>query len=180
MNTKKYLSIISVVIIFSWLFVAPSAFGQEVTPPVEESPVTAEPPAAAVPEPALQTGPLTADEFGDLIPFPLIGLEQDVILTGPFSAENLTFGLPASWSLQPGGVIHLEFELFITNFVDPTIALDAVYGGTMEIILNDQVIEVISLNRAGAYSYDLVIPESALEPPDTDRRHILGVMLSRI
>jgi cellulose synthase operon protein B len=34
---------------------------------------------------------------------------------------------------------------------------------------------VISLNRAGAYSYDLVIPESALEPPDTDRRHILEI-----
>jgi len=116
-----------------------------------------------------QTGEQTVLSFSQLG-------QDNLIMRGPYSFQQLRYSLPANWAFQNGAT--LELKITTNRVIDAVDEItDGLYSGAeMSVTYNNQVIEVLPL-RAGDETYNISIPESALSSVREDGRQELTLFL---
>lgn len=102
--------------------------------------------------------------------------EQEILLFGPFATESIFFGIPANWTLQDGAQLELDITVSIQSSTQQNI--NQLYGGTLTIFLNSQVIAIVPIAQSGRVSQLIPIPLNALQSNRGDGRHELIFALS--
>ncbi len=111
----------------------------------------------------------------EFVTFEMLGIE-DEIMTGPYASSYIRFSTPDSWALDTGGIIILNLETVARSsrtFTEETVEFS---GATLEVMLNDHVVDVILL-RTGQEIVELAIPDEARYPTRADGRHSLRLFL---
>ncbi len=102
--------------------------------------------------------------------------QDNLIMKGPYSFQQLRYSLPANWAFQNGATLQLKIT---TNRVIDAVdeIPEGLYSGAeMSVTYNNQIIEILPL-RAGNETYDISIPESALSSVRNDGRQELVLFL---
>jgi hypothetical protein len=102
--------------------------------------------------------------------------EEDHRLFGPFATETLFFGLPANWKLTGGAQLELDYSVSIQTAVSS--AENQLSGGTLSVLMNDQVVAVLPLEQSGRFTQFIQIPLTALSALRRDGRQELSIILS--
>lgn len=102
--------------------------------------------------------------------------EQEQRLFGPFATESILFGLPASWSLQDPAQLELDITVSIQESSQQT--ANQIYGGSLTIFLNRQIIAVIPVSQSGRFAQLIPISLEALRSLRGDGRQELTFVLS--
>lgn len=118
---------------------------------------------------AYQTGEQAVVSFSQLG-------QDDLLMKGPYSFQQLRYSLPANWAFQGGATLQLRITTNrVVNAIDAI--PDGLYSGAeMSVTYNNQVIATLPL-RAGEETYDISIPESALLSVRDDGRQVLVLFL---
>lgn len=102
--------------------------------------------------------------------------EEDQRLFGPFATETLFFGLPANWKLTGGAQLELDYS--VTIQVASGVAENQLSGGTLSVLMNNQVVAVLPLEQSGRFTQFIQIPLTALSALRRDGRQELSIILS--
>ena len=106
-----------------------------------------------------------------VITFEQLGMSE-IVLSGPQSSSRQVFGLPAVWRLTSGAELRLNFALF--GLDDTSLSGTSVQEVTIEIELNDVVLEKMIVSTDGEQSVTIPIPDEALISTREDERHRLS------
>jgi len=111
-------------------------------------------------------------------------------LRGPFDAASIDFSLPASWELTDGAALQLQFTTFFADgaamtATEPTAADEPgtavnsgrAFGGTLEVVLNDVLLETVLLDQMGERTLTVPLSTKALQVPLGGERHVLKILL---
>jgi cellulose synthase operon protein B len=127
--------------------------------------------------PAPEDGSELVVPVGDEYLFTNLGFGESTLI-GPYDSAFFGFGLPPDWVLSPGSKLNLDLALFLEDGRDPTLQEQKdFFAGTLEVSYNGAVIDTILLNANGEQSYEISIPEAALESPNDDNRQTLFFFL---
>lgn len=102
--------------------------------------------------------------------------EEDQRLFGPFATETLFFGLPANWKLTGGAQLELDYSVSIQTAAGAN--ENQLSGGTLSVLMNDQVVAVLPLEQSGRFTQFIQIPLTALSTLRRDGRQELSIILS--
>ena len=111
----------------------------------------------------------------EFITLDMLGIEDEVMI-GPYASSYIRFSTPASWALDPGGIIILDLETVARSSRTFTEETAEFSGATLEVVLNDHVVDVILLHT-GQETVELLIPDEARYPTRADGRHSLRLFL---
>ncbi len=105
---------------------------------------------------------------GDQIPFSQL-LSSDLILNGPFDSNIVQFAVPAVWRLNQAPQLELDMAIsFNAPVATPTSQASIGVVGTLTVQMNNVLIAVIPLDRAGETTQRLLIPLTAMQSTRTD------------
>ncbi len=125
--------------------------------------------------PASADDELTAaetDQFLNLGDF----VDNEQSLYGPYDARYITVRLPATWQLEPGAELRLDYKTFIGG--STTTVTDAVgLGGFMDVRFNNVSLGQIVLDESGEHSLTLPISTTAFKTDNPDGSHVLSFSL---
>jgi hypothetical protein len=102
--------------------------------------------------------------------------EQEQRLLGPFATESILFGLPANWNLQDPAQLELDISIAIQASAQQ--AVNQIYGGSLTILMNRQIIAVIPVSQSGRFSQLIPIPLATLSSLRGDGRQEITFILS--
>lgn len=113
------------------------------------------------------------------VPFKIFS-DEDILLLGPYSSIYYTLGIPNSWALSPGALLHLDMTVNFTNMssteAESGFPLMA-GGGTLTLYLNNTLLGVLNLNENGNVQATLPIPPNAFGSNRTDGRMAFSAVL---
>lgn len=110
-------------------------------------------------------------------------------LRGPFDSTYVDFSLPASWDVRDGAELQLSFNTFFAGSsgagaaqggTDETVPAESggrMFGGTLEVHLNDVLQKTVLLDEMGERSLTIPLALEALQEPLSGERHILKIVL---
>jgi len=119
---------------------------------------------------------LQASELKNTFSFQELGYSEK-LLTGPFDATNLFFGLPANIKLAPGSSLFLKYALAWSGG-SSEVPLNAGVSGTLLVYFNDELIDTIILSSDSPLEREITIPEIALNAVEKDGRYRLRLFLN--
>lgn len=93
----------------------------------------------------LQTLPVVAAEESEpgILSFADLGLNDDMVLRGPYDSRDIRFNLPATWELLPGAELQIEVTAFSVGIGDQV--KDDFLGAILSVSFNDQLQQSIPL-----------------------------------
>ncbi len=119
--------------------------------------------------------PLT-DE--DISTFADLGLEEDMVLHGPYDSSSLRFDISPTRKLTSGAALELEIT---SHFVGTTnagpVATNASVGATLEVYFNDKLQDSIPLVDGNRVLYTVPITDDALVPTSATSGHKISFFL---
>ena len=143
--------------------------------PADPAPVATPSPTATANVPVAQVVQPTANT--DRISLSLLGVREES-LDGPFDARSISIRLPASWRLQAGAALELDFSTFLgATGNDSTDETGASLGGSFDVQFNNVSLGRFFLDRSGSQQVTLPISTSALIPTRADGSHTLSFSL---
>jgi hypothetical protein len=103
---------------------------------------------------------------------------DEIQLTGPYDSFDFTFAIPADWRLMPGIQLNLSMGVSfdsttLTQFDYPVV----LGGGTLNVLLNGVLIDVLALNEVGEVEQSIQIPLDANITERLEERFDLGFVL---
>lgn len=96
---------------------------------------------------------------------------------GPFATETVLFGLPANWLLTADAQLELEYTVLIQS-ANETTATGQFFGGSLTILMNNNVVSVLPVDRSGRFSQSISIPMNLFTSSRRDGRQQLTMVLS--
>lgn len=169
MKQKLSLLTILAVVLGEWLMATPRSYAQLVEP-------TPTPATLLLPTATLVAS--TPTVLGDNVSFSDLGLGAKT-LRGPFDELDIFFTLPADWKLTVGAELHLAVVAFFGRNTTPaTPGAPVDFGGSLEIVLNNVVLDTVLLEQPGEQTISIPISEAALEAVRADHRQILNLHLN--
>lgn len=101
------------------------------------------------------------------------------ILNGPYSSTSVPFSIPANWELIAGGNVQLNFTYTQSMVGNGAVPINSnQIHGVLIVMLNDQTLENVFLDRIGDYSVTVPIDnQKALTSPTKDGRNVLRILL---
>jgi len=113
--------------------------------------------------PVVNAAPL-ADQA--TLTFEELGLDQDMIMHGPYDIDSIRFDLPAAWVLMDGAVLELEISSFLADDGNLASNLSNNYLGAMlDVYFNDKLQQSIPLSRGEKVIYRVPIAADDLASP---------------
>lgn len=114
----------------------------------------------------------------NIFSFSDLGLGEQMLI-GPYSSTSVPFSIPANWELIPGGEVVLNFTYTQSMVGNGALPInDNQIHGVLIVMLNDQTLENIFLDRIGDYSVSVPIENpKALTAPTKDGRNVLRILL---
>ena len=117
---------------------------------------------------AFNTPVVNAAPLADQAAFTLeeLGLDQDMIMHGPYDTDSIRFDLPASWVLMDGAELELEISSFFAG--DGNLASDLsnnYLGAMLDVYFNDKLQQSIPLSRGEKVIYRIPIAANDLTSP---------------
>lgn len=109
---------------------------------------------------------------GNNIPFSSL-IQRDILLYGPFDAQNFSFDVPSEWELQQGARLQLNLSVFIPG--SEAAVLSQSYAGSLLVYFNDQLLGQVALTRPGDLVATLDMPVEALKSVQRDGRHQIAL-----
>ena len=107
-----------------------------------------------------------AQELGDgVFTFADLGLEEDMVLNGPYDSGVLRFDIPPTWQLKPGAELELEVTSYFVG--EGTLVQaneNALVGATLEVYFNDVLQQTIPLVEGNRVVYRIPVSSDALVP----------------
>jgi len=122
------------------------------------------------------SGAAQTTETEDQVTFSMLGL-QDQIMHGPYSTLSTRFNAPSSWVLKPGAKLLLNINVSSSSASGTLNPAGADAGASLQISLNDVVLENIFLTD-GFQTVEIAIPPQALTSNRLDARHELVIFLN--
>lgn len=101
----------------------------------------------------------------------------NTILTGPFDGVGIGFVLPADWVLTEGTELDLQYAVSFNTAVQGDTDIIIASGGTLSVLLNDELLQAIPLNKVGESETRISIPISAFSGNDNNGFHTLRFIL---
>lgn len=103
-----------------------------------------------------------------VITFADLGMEEDLILHGPYDSSSLRFDLPPTWSLQSGSELELEISAYIVADNNLAQSRDNNFiGATLEVYFNSKLLQSIPLVNGDRMVYRVpILPEALLSKSD--------------
>ncbi len=112
---------------------------------------------------------------GPVIPFPLTGFDEEVVLQGPIGMMEHSFKLPESWRFTADGSVQLGLTTFFNIGKDFPYTEGNFYAGKLQIEYNNEQIGEIPLDGSGTQTHTIAIPLGPLENPSRSGYHTLSV-----
>lgn len=109
---------------------------------------------------------VAAQDVGDNV-FTLadLGLEEDMVLNGPYDSNGLRFDIPPTWQLKPGAMLQLEItSFFVGEGILTRLEGSTLVGATLEVFFNDVLQQSIPLVEGNRVTYQIPITDDALVP----------------
>ena len=103
--------------------------------------------------------------------------QTDMLLRGPYSTENIRFGLPANWAFNDGASLELIITSNVITNATQAIAEGQFTGATLTVTMDEQPVATIPLQVGSNVTYNIPVPAAALVPPLSDGRHELLIFL---
>jgi hypothetical protein len=100
--------------------------------------------------------------------------EEETRMFGPFATKTMLFGLPANWKTLEGA----KLELDLTVAIQSAASLKSVYGGTLAVQLNGNIVAVLPLDQSESTTQVIPIPLETLRSIRPDGRFDLTFLLS--
>jgi len=122
------------------------------------------------------SGAAQTTETDDQVTFSMLGL-QDQMMHGPYSTLSTRFNAPSSWVLKPGAKLLLNINVSSSSTSGTLNPAGADAGISLQISLNDVVLENIFLTD-GFQTVEIAIPPQALTSRRLDARHDLVIFLN--
>ena len=115
-----------------------------------------------LPEPTATLVALPTPIIGNVVSFSDFGVTNKT-LRGPYAAFDLLFGLPASWELTDDAELRLDLTNFLTGAANAqtTSAPATVFGGTLEVALNGQLLATLLIDQEGSHTVSIKVPPAA-------------------
>ncbi|RME08300.1 MAG: hypothetical protein D6803_01575 [Anaerolineae bacterium] len=130
--------------------------------------------------PPQPTPTLSVEQIGDDVPFNILGYSEE-ILFGPFDTFTYTFSLPANWQVNADATLNLAFNVFTsagtTLGADQGTPVAHVIEGSLQIFVNDQLVETLVLDRSGERQEQIRIPLTALQEVAPGESHQIAIEL---
>ena len=167
-----------VLTLFAWQISPGYAQTLTVTPTLQKAQATSTAVKALLP--MTPTPSSAAAVVGDKNTFSLndLGIREQV-MTGPYYSTSIPFSVPADWELIPGGEITLNFTYSQNLLANNSLPNNAnQIHGILVVMLNNQVLENITLDKIGDYS--VVVPitnPKALSGQGKDGRNLVRLLL---
>ena len=113
--------------------------------------------------PVVHAAPLAYDAA---FTFEELGLDQDMVMHGPYDTGSIRFDLPAAWVLMDGANLELEISSFSVG--DGNLASDLsdnYLGALLDVYFNDKLQQSIPLTRGEKVIYKIPIAADDLASP---------------
>jgi hypothetical protein len=108
----------------------------------------------------------------DAVSFETLG-ESDIFMYGPYDNATIPYMLPPSWALQDGA----SLTLIIDSSSSESGQTDQSPSASLEVSLNNYLVETILINWTGLQTVNVVIPAVALPSTRPDGRQELSFFL---
>ncbi len=104
--------------------------------------------------------PVVLAQTGDVISFTQF-VGEDIFLNGPFDAENIYFSIPPNWQMLPDSSITISATVVFNNNAPAGTEVVQSAAGSVRLFLNNNLIGLISIDKAGDGVYQFQIPPEA-------------------
>jgi cellulose synthase operon protein B len=101
----------------------------------------------------------TAQDSLDRVTLARLG-RGEIALQGPFDTQDVSFSLPATWKLTEQATAELDISVFVTS---RGAATTTGFGGLLSILIDDQTVGSVNIDRVGDRSVKLNIPLAVLQ-----------------
>lgn len=113
---------------------------------------------------------------GDSVAFSQL-VTSDILLNGPFDANNVYFSLPANWRLTTGAQLNLSMAISFNQNAPSGSTNFQGSAGSITITLNGVLIGVVQIEAAGESTYQFPLSPEAFAAVGPDGRNTLRFFL---